>query len=59
MVADGKTYDNSTDVTRYLLEHAPKTVQGSVGNPTFVEKLHESNIDPGLILLAVVCCSFR
>ncbi|KAJ3476570.1 hypothetical protein NLI96_g11066 [Meripilus lineatus] len=49
LVVDGKPYVNTTEVTRYLIEHAPKKV--APGSTAFIDRIHEDPLDPNFILL--------
>ncbi|OCH96480.1 hypothetical protein OBBRIDRAFT_829907 [Obba rivulosa] len=48
LLADGKTYVSSAEVTRYLLETAPKKVTPGT---SFIDKIHEDRYDPNFPLL--------
>ncbi|TCD63994.1 hypothetical protein EIP91_004696 [Steccherinum ochraceum] len=50
LVADGKSYTNTADVTRYLIDHAPKKV--ALGKPALITRVHEDSIDPNFPLFA-------
>lgn len=52
LVVDGKPYVNTTEVTRYLIEHAPKKV--APGSTAFIDRIHEDPLDPNFILLTAV-----
>ena len=51
-VADGKAYTSTADVTRYLVQNAPKKV--APGTPAFIDRIHEDALDPNFILLSTV-----
>jgi len=48
LLADGKTYTSTAEVTRYLLENAPKKVAPGT---SFIDKIHEDKYDPNFPLL--------
>jgi len=45
LVVDGKAYTSTIDVTRYLLEHAPKPATPGK-HQVLIDALHEDGIDP-------------
>jgi len=51
LTAEEKNYTNTADVTRYLVDHAPKKVPH--GNPSLINRIHEDALDPNFPLLAV------
>ncbi|EMD41806.1 hypothetical protein CERSUDRAFT_110368 [Gelatoporia subvermispora B] len=48
LLADGKTYVSTAQVTRYLLENAPKKVASGT---SFIDKIHDDKYDPNFPLL--------
>ncbi|KAI0082077.1 hypothetical protein K474DRAFT_1655412 [Panus rudis PR-1116 ss-1] len=51
LTAEGKAYTTTYDVTRYLVEHAPKKV--TPGTKSFIDRIHEDSLDPNFPLLSV------
>lgn len=45
-------YTNTTEVTGYLVEHAPTKVKA--GNSALIQKIHEDQYDPNFALLFAV-----
>jgi len=50
LTADGKTYASTIDVTKYLIDHAPKPASKPSGT-NLVVRIHEADIDPNFALL--------
>jgi hypothetical protein len=52
MVADGHVLTNSTDITAYLIKHAPETVSSSSSD--LLAKIHEEGLDPNFATFMAV-----
>ncbi|THH34117.1 hypothetical protein EUX98_g34 [Antrodiella citrinella] len=50
LTAGGKNYTNTRDVTRYLIDHAPKKVP--YGSASIISRIHEDSLDPNFPLFA-------
>ncbi|PBK73584.1 hypothetical protein ARMSODRAFT_952670 [Armillaria solidipes] len=53
LTADGKSYQNTTDVISYLVANAPKPLSTPTSHKTIIQQVHEDQYDPNFALLLV------
>ncbi|KAK0213148.1 hypothetical protein DFS33DRAFT_1377604 [Desarmillaria ectypa] len=53
LTADGKSYQNTTDVISYLVANVPKPLSTPTSHKTIIQQVHEDQYDPNFALLLV------